>query len=588
MPQHLSCATVGYNLFKRRTAPAGGDSEFAATVVTPPPEMDLPAPVQRGDSVPAPEFAASEPAPSDLPKFDLGSGFNGESVPSATDTAGPGHDDRPTLSHIGRYALKGPLGAGGLGQVHEAWDPLLSRTVAVKTLQFNLDMPSRVSLDGLFLNEARAAAGLSHPHIVTVHDAGLSAHGVYIAMERLHGRDLRQALAEGWHPTPGQSAQLVRRVADALAYAHARGVVHCDIKPANIFLTKRDKPKVLDFGIARVAHRATLPEMDGLIVGSPHYLAPEQLNGGTVDGRTDIHALGVVFYELLTGRKAFMGDTLEQITNAVLTNHPAPAHELRSGVSRTLSGIASKAMAREPDERYTTAAEMAQELRRWIERHTESEAVNPATLATPMTPLSTPATAAQAAKGGSSRWLVGLVALVVSGVALALMMRPKEAPEAAVNAPATTSAPVNSMPVLAPAAAEASPVAPQPAPQPMPPADSPVLAAAAPEPTAPARAVSPPAARPRPVGPPSTRETRAAAAAAAAVPVNGVLQLAISPWGQVEVDGQAAGTTPPLTRLNLPEGNHTITVRNEDFPPHSVTVQVSADKPVTVRHRFGQ
>jgi serine/threonine protein kinase len=302
----------------------------------------------------------------------------------------PATEQRPTLSHIGRYALKGPLGQGGLGQVHEAWDPLLSRTVAVKTLQFNLDMPSRVSLDGLFLNEARAVAGLSHPHIVTVHDAGLSAHGVYIAMERLHGRDLRQALAEGWRPTPGQAAQLVRRVADALAYAHAHGVVHCDIKPANIFLTKRDKPKVLDFGIARVAHRAALPAMDGLVVGLAALPGSRAVAGRHGGRRTDIHALGVVFYELLTGRKAFMGDTLEQITNAVLTNHPAPAHELRPGVPRTLSDIASKAMARDPDGRYTTAAEMAQELRRWVERHTENESVNPATLAAPMTPVSTP------------------------------------------------------------------------------------------------------------------------------------------------------------------------------------------------------
>ncbi|MCB1997847.1 MAG: serine/threonine protein kinase, partial [Rhodoferax sp.] len=151
----------------------------------------------------------------------------------------------PTLQHIGRYALKRKLGEGGLGNVHEAWDPLLSRTVAVKTLQFDVDPPERLALDRLFLNEARAVAGLNHPHIVTVHDAGLSAHGVYIAMERLRGRDLRQAIAGGWRPRPGQAAYLVRRVADALAYAHARGVVHCDIKPANIFLTGKDKPTVL-------------------------------------------------------------------------------------------------------------------------------------------------------------------------------------------------------------------------------------------------------------------------------------------------------------------------------------------------------
>ena len=576
---------MGYNLFKRRTAPAAADSEFAATVVTPPPEMapaglELPGVAAASiDSLPA------EALPSDLPHFDLGSGFNGESQPGASDPADPGPDERPTLSHIGRYALKGPLGQGGLGQVHEAWDPLLSRTVAVKTLQFDLDMPSRVSLDGLFLNEARAAAGLSHPHIVTVHDAGLSAHGVYIAMERLHGRDLRQALAEGWRPTPGQATQLVRRVADALAYAHARGVVHCDIKPANIFLTKRDKPKVLDFGIARVAHRATLPEMDGLIVGSPHYLAPEQLQGGPVDGRTDIHALGVVFYELLTGRKAFMGDTLEQITNAVLTNHPAPAHELRPGVSRTLSGIASKAMARDPDERYSTAAEMSLELRRRLDRHTEIESLSPATLAAPVTPVSTPARAdPESGKATSRGRLAAFAALAAAALALTVWLRQPAGPEATAAPPtaASVAAPVALQPSPAPASPEPDPTSTPPSAEPAAPAPP------APEP-APTRAAATPAARPRPAAAnPGNREVRATVVAPVQAPVQGTLQLAISPWGQVEVDGQAAGTTPPLTRLNLPEGAHTITVRNEDFPPHTVTVQVSADKPVTVRHRFGQ
>ena len=302
---------MGHSLFKHRAEQDFNASEFAATVVS--------VPYFEPVSVPAPDSAV----PDVFTDFGSDSGIDATAV-SADDFA------RPTLQSIGRYALKQQLGQGGLGTVFEAWDPLLSRMVAVKTLQFDIDTPSRVSLDALFLNEARAAAGLNHSHIVTVHDAGLSAHGVYIAMERLRGRDLRQALQSGWQPSPAEAALLVRRVADALAYAHARGVVHCDIKPANIFLTRRDRPKVLDFGIARVAHHAALPALDGVVAGSPHYQAPEQLQGANVDARTDIYSLGTVLYELLTGRKAFDGDSLEQIRDAVALHDPTPPHEHRA------------------------------------------------------------------------------------------------------------------------------------------------------------------------------------------------------------------------------------------------------------------
>ena len=507
-------------------------------------------------------------------------------------------EHRPTTSHIGRYALKGIIGQGGLGQVHEAWDPLLSRTVAVKTLQFDIDTPSRVSLDGLFLNEARAAAGLSHPHIVTVHDAGLSAHGVYIAMERLHGSDLRQRLAEGWQPTPALAAQIVRRVADALAYAHARGVVHCDIKPANIFLSQRDKPKVLDFGIARVAHGSALngvvAALEGAIAGSPHYLAPEQLQGGTVDARTDIHALGVVFYELLTLRKAFSGDSVAQITSAVLANHPAPAHELRPGVPKSLAAIAAKAMARDPAARYASAAEMATELRRWDERQSELE---PVELESARPPSPTPASRREQEKTRDKRVqfvLLGLATLVFA--AFIFVASSPRAPHAdtPIAAPAPALAAPPAAPVAAPVVAVETPAAP--AAIEAPPVTTAVEAVPTMVAVAAPIAASNAAPRPATLAPPAAktkttitaRDTRLPLTAAAVPAATGALQLAISPWGQVEIDGAPAGTTPPLTRLSLPEGTHTVTVRNEDFPAYTTTVQVSADKPVTVRHRFGQ
>jgi hypothetical protein len=533
-------------------------SDFAATVASWPPGMEPHALDDAASGAPD-----SLPATTDLAP---------ESVPDAA------IEHCPTIAHIGRYALKGTLGLGGLGQVHEAWDPLLSRAVAVKTLHFDVASGQRVALDGLFLNEARAAAGLSHPHIVTIHDAGLSPQGVYIAMERLHGRDLRQALAAGWRPTPEQAALLVRRVADALAYAHARGVVHCDIKPANIFLVRRDKPKVLDFGIARVAHGAALPALDGLVAGSPHYLAPEQLLGEPVDARTDIHALGVVFYELLAGRKAFVGDTVEQISNAVISNHPAPAHEFRPGVPPVLSAIAAKAMARQPVDRYPSAAALSVDLRRWADRHAAQASAQDE-------PREAPGQPRDRQRRLGMAW-GGAALLAVGGVTLAALVGrergaavpvPVAAPQPAATPPAVALAPVPAAPIQRPsdpaAALPAAPVAVEPAPKPAAPANREPARPRADKPAPPAAASN------------RSRDNTTRASASAAV-LQGTLQLAISPWGQVEVNGSPAGTTPPLTRLQLPEGTHTITVRNEDFPAFVATVQVRADTPVTVRHRF--
>ncbi|MBX3618779.1 MAG: serine/threonine protein kinase, partial [Rhizobacter sp.] len=191
---------------------------------------------------------------------------------TSTPAAGKGNEQLATIGHIGRYALKYQIGEGGLGRVFAAHDPLLSRLIAIKTLNLEIAPEEREAFNALFLNEARAAGGLSHPHIVTVFDAGVSDQSAYIAMELLKGRDLRQLRQEGWRPTPAQAALIVRRVADALAYAHSKGVVHRDIKPANIFMVGRTQPRVLDFGIARIAH-----QHDGagdVAAGSPYYMAP--------------------------------------------------------------------------------------------------------------------------------------------------------------------------------------------------------------------------------------------------------------------------------------------------------------------------
>lgn len=587
------------NLFQRKAK--NPESEFQATVQSgPPPELAA--------------LAAGQAA------RDAADPFDGVSVPPAESTESVEASLAPTLSHIGRYAVKRRLGQGGLGTVYEAWDPLLSRTVAVKTLQFAVDTPARGSLDGLFLNEARLAAGLNHPCIVTIFDAGLTAPGVYIAMERLRGRDLREALAEGWRPDPATVALLVRRVAEALAYAHSRGVVHCDIKPANIFLTKRDKPKVLDFGIARAVHhgsaRAVLSALDGMIAGSPHYLAPELLENRPVDGRADVYSLGVVLYELLCGRKAFDGNSLSEITAAVMRGDPTPAHELRPGVPPELAAIAARAMARHAADRYPSAVEMALDLRRWLDEQAQRDE-----------PVSRPPTTARAAPAyeplppvrGSRLWVPlaygGGIAAVAGFVWLLMPGGGGELPPAPPVSAAVAAAPVVAPPAPAPAeaasaAAEAATLAASAAAAVEPGASSPeavaaaavaapalaAVAAAAPTaPNPPAAAPAPVPARPaaaapRPAPPkprptPAPKETRSASPAAAAVG-NGVVQLAISPWGQVEVNGQPAGTTPPLTRLTLPAGSHTITVRNDGSAPFTTTVIVNTERPVTVRHRF--
>jgi eukaryotic-like serine/threonine-protein kinase len=275
------------------------------------------------------------------------------------------NDDLSTDSgQMGRYVLERPLGAGGLGTVWAAYDTVLARRVAVKTLPLVVPEQERRHLTERVLDEARAAARLSHAHIVTVHDAGVSPDGAYIAMELLRGKDLSQMLRGGWRPTAEQAALIVRRVADALSYAHGKGVVHRDIKPANIFMVGRTRPVVLDFGIAQLLHQTDT--VGGPALGSPFYAAPEQFDGLECGPRTDVYSLGVVLYELLTGHRPYGGTSLAEIRAAVRAARPRPPRDYNPDVPAPLAAIALQAISIDPVQRQRTAGTVARELRAWL------------------------------------------------------------------------------------------------------------------------------------------------------------------------------------------------------------------------------
>ena len=270
---------------------------------------------------------------------------------------------QPTLTHISRYELKSVISESDLGRVYQAWDPLGRRPVALKALHFDLDIHDRVTLDRALLQAGRAATQLHHRHIVPVLEAGLSAQGIFVASEFQPGRDLRQALAVGWSPSPEQGARMVRRVADALAWALQKGIVHGDLKPANVMLDGEGLPRVLDFGLARALRESRLVRLPDPPANSLPTVAPEVLAGQLPDARSDVYSLGVMLYEVLTGWQAFAPATRDEVVRAARAGRPVPARQLRPAVPLYLSDLAERAMSTEPAERPSYAGRFAHDLR---------------------------------------------------------------------------------------------------------------------------------------------------------------------------------------------------------------------------------
>jgi serine/threonine-protein kinase len=264
-------------------------------------------------------------------------------------------------SSVGRYRIEKLLGAGAMGEVYLAEDPQIDRKLAIKTVRLAGRPQDVEERKRRLLREARAAGRLLHPHVVTLFDAGEAEGLLYLAFELVEGTDLAARLEAGLRPSLREVLRIARQAAEALDYAHGQGIVHRDIKPSNILLDRQGRVKMADFGIAKVAGQSTELTVAGSVMGSPQYLSPEQVRGEELDGRSDIFSLGVVVYELLSGKRPFDGDTITTLVYQILHVEPPPLSELRA-VPPRLERLLHRMLAKDRDGRVATAGEVAREL----------------------------------------------------------------------------------------------------------------------------------------------------------------------------------------------------------------------------------
>lgn len=264
---------------------------------------------------------------------------------------------------LGRYKILKRLGAGAMGEVYLAEDPQIGRQIALKTVRVEEGRANELEERKLrLLREARAAGRLLHPNIIALFDAGEDQGILYLAFEFVEGSDLADRVADGPQLTLGETLAIVRQAADGLDYAHRQGVVHRDIKPSNVMLTADGRVKIADFGIARVADQTSDLTMTGSVVGSPHYMSPEQIKGEPLDGRTDIFSLGVLLYEILCRKRPFEGETLTTLVYQILNQEPTSLTMRRPDLPPRLQQLVERMLHKDRDQRFASAAEVAREI----------------------------------------------------------------------------------------------------------------------------------------------------------------------------------------------------------------------------------
>ncbi|HMD83833.1 MAG TPA: protein kinase [Terriglobia bacterium] len=268
------------------------------------------------------------------------------------------------LTKAGRYQIVSELGRGSMGVVYEGFDPIIGRTVAIKTmLPEGLSPQEFEEYKARFQREATAAGKLAHPNIITVYDFGEDNGILYLAMEYLEGKSLEKIVQEQTVLPIETILPIYDQICSALDHAHRNKVVHRDIKPANIMILRNGLVKVTDFGIAKMMDMGMTQV--GQILGTPNYMSPEQVKGRQIDGRSDIFSMGVILYELVTGEKPFGGQNITTVIYKIINENPIPPRELDASIHAGLSYVISKALAKNPDERYQTCKELADDLRNY-------------------------------------------------------------------------------------------------------------------------------------------------------------------------------------------------------------------------------
>jgi predicted Ser/Thr protein kinase len=527
------------------------------------------------------------------------------------------------MQKIGRYQIVGELGKGAMGVVYKAQDPTVGRCVAIKTLRLDLHGTDAEEMLARFKNEARTAGVLNHPNIITIYDAGEQDGMFYIAMEYMEGQTLQQLLKGGKRLPVEHAIDIVRQVCAGLDYAHSRGIVHRDIKPANIMITADGTVKIMDFGIAKGG--GTSMTSAGHVVGTPNYMAPEQVKGKPLDGRSDLFSAGVVLYEMLTGERPFAGENITTIIYKIVNDVPADPRERDHTTHPGISAVVMKALSKDPDGRFATGADFARAVQGYlwfkpevqlapvpVERFASSSSVEMTPLpsgpiAAAVATAATPAITAPTATNQVETARPAAVQTVVTTAA------PSTTLPAALVAPVTNAAPAPPIAKSAPIRLAVKPtplnttvaLPPRPA-KPQPRKPVPVIAigavvlmaalalgaywrfhqGAAPVPSPAAQVTAPAPAEPKPRN--STKAARLAKRAAAAADsaksstpasaagLKASLDLDSEPNGaHIYLDGRDSGEITPA-RLAVNPGQHRIALRKEGYRPEITYAEVQA------------